>query len=393
VQEDHGPGPDDEPTLVIAGIEQDPGYGMPRAGLDTDTADGSGAPLGGLGWLRWLGWPADEEAPANPAGSDRPRSLGLEWQASETPPADTGELPIPVTAVPATQTSPAAATDPAPDNSPAAEDRPLAGGAPLPLAPGALHPPHVLRRLALAVAAAVLLVGTVTVAALGAGGNDNRAAPVAQPSAARWASPAGPSGHVVSQPLDGRTESGLDLVSAASAVTVRSAALGAELYRISTPAGGVRPQATDAAGRVRLALDGHENGGRVVDIVLNERVRWDLSVAGGAEQHRIDLTGSRLRRVDLAGGSGRIVLTLPRPEGTLVVRMAGGVREFAVHTAGAVPVRVRVGSGAGRVVLGGRTHAGVAAGALFTPERWDDAGDRIDLDAAAGMSQLTVDGT
>jgi hypothetical protein len=311
-----------------------------------------------------------------------------------------GELPMPVTAAPGELPMPVTA---APGELPVPVTAvPAADGAARPPAPGGLHPPHVLRRLALGVAAVVLLVGTVTVAALGADGNDERATPVAQPSAGRWASPSGPSEHVVGRPLDGRTESGLDLVSAASAVTVRSAALGGELYRISTPAGGVRPRATDAGGRIRLALDGGGegggggaagDGGPVVDIVLNERVRWDLSVAGGAEQHRIDLAGSRLRRVDLAGGSGRIVLTLPRPEGTLVVRMAGGVRDFAVHTAAAVPVRVRVGSGAGRVMLGGRTHAGVAAGALFTPERWDEAGDRIDLDAAAGLSQLTVDGT
>ena len=47
----------------------------------------------------------------------------------------------------------------------------------------------------------------------------------------------------------------------------------------------------------------------------------------------------------------------------------------------------------GRWVLDGERHSGVAAGALFTPDRWDDAGDRVDLDAAAGLRQLTVSGT
>jgi hypothetical protein len=66
------------------------------------------------------------------------------------------------------------------------------------------------------------------------------------------------------------------------------------------------------------------------------------------------------------------------------------VNRFDVHTARQVPVRVRVGSGAGRVVLDGLSHNGVAAGALFTPDRWAAAASRIDVDAVAGMSALTV---
>jgi hypothetical protein len=279
--------------------------------------------------------------------TDEP-TLALEGLPAGTD-EDTGELPLPVTAVPSPR------------------DERIA---------------RLPRRLAVAAGAALLLTGVLAVATRG-GGDD------AEPAArARWG--AAP-GYTVSGPLDGRTESGLDLVSTAATVTVRSAALGGDLYRNTTPPGGVRPHAAVAGGRVRLSLD--EAGPRAVEILLHERVRWDLGIAGGAEQHRIDLSASRLRRVDLAGGAGRIELALPPPDGTLTVRMAGGVRELAVRTAGAAPVRVRLGSGAGRVVLGGRTHAGVAAGALFTPERWDDAGGRIDLDAAAGVAQLTVDGT
>jgi hypothetical protein len=41
-------------------------------------------------------------------------------------------------------------------------------------------------------------------------------------------------------------------------------------------------------------------------------------------------------------------------------------------------------------VLDETSHSGVAAGALFTPERWNETVDRIDVDAVAGMSELTV---
>jgi hypothetical protein len=106
----------------------------------------------------------------------------------------------------------------------------------------------------------------------------------------------------------------------------------------------------------------------------------------------IDLSGARLAAVVLAGNAARIDLTLPRPDGTLTVRMNGGVTSFTVRSAQRVPVRVRIGGGAGEVVLDGETHSGVAAGALFTPARWADAVDRIDVDADAGMAALTVSG-
>ena len=161
-------------------------------------------------------------------------------------------------------------------------------------------------------------------------------------------------------PLDGRTISGFDLVDGAAAITLRTADLGGDLYRISTPT--VTPRVTDENGRIRLFLC---NGKAPrVQVALNARVRWDLRVGGGTELSTIDLSEARLAAVDLAGGASRINLTLPKPDGTLTVRMTGGVSEFDVHTAGGVPVRVRLGSGAGQVVLDGTSHQGVAAGAL-----------------------------
>jgi hypothetical protein len=187
-------------------------------------------------------------------------------------------------------------------------------------------------------------------------------------------------------PLDGRTKAGFDVVNGAAAISLRTADLGADLYRISAPAGS--PRVTEEDGRVRLYLD--DGAPPAVDVVLSSRIRWDLRIGGGTEMSTIDLSGARLSAVDLSGGAGRIVLTLPKPDGTLTVQLSGGVNRFDVHTAGTVPVRVRLGSGAGQVVLDGTSHNGVAAGALFTTASWDGAVDRIDLDAVAGMSAMTV---
>jgi hypothetical protein len=188
-----------------------------------------------------------------------------------------------------------------------------------------------------------------------------------------------------------RDEAAFDLVEGVAAVRLRTGDIGADLYRITTPPGSrVRPRVVEHDGRYRLYLDNADQAAGSVDIVLAERVRWALRVGGGVDLSTIDLSGARLAAVDLAGNAGRIDLTLPRPDGTLTVKMSGGVTSFTVRSAQRVPVRVRLGSGAGEVVLDGQTHSGVAAGALFTPSAWADAVDRVDVDAAAGLSALTV---
>jgi hypothetical protein len=234
-------------------------------------------------------------------------------------------------------------------------------------------------------AAALLLTGTTVVLLSrdngpGAAGPSGWSPPVA-------AAPAPPP-HTATAALNGRTDAGFDLVDGARHVTVRAADLGDSLYRISTPeADPVVPRAEEQDGRVRLSLDGDAQS---VDIALNAAVRWDLRVAGGAELSTIDLSAGRVGGVELTGGASRIELSLPRPAGTLSVRMSGGVSLFDVRTTGRTPVRVRVGRGAGQVTLNGQHHAGVAAGETFTPAAWGAAVDRVDVDAAAGMSALTV---
>jgi hypothetical protein len=252
------------------------------------------------------------------------------------------------------------------------------------------------RRLAVAAAmVALVLVGFLIVRS--GASPSSRPDPAAAPagtSAAPGTSTATPAAPSLSQPADGRTQAAFDLVDGIATVRLRTADLDADLYRVTTPPGsGVRPRVVDQNGRIQLFLDHSGDHGDVpesVDIVLSQQVRWGLRVGGGVDLSTIDLSGARLAEVDLAGNATRIDLTLPKPDGTLTVRMSGGVNALTVRSAQRVPVRVRVGSGAGEVVLDGQTHSGVAAGALFTPGRWANAVDRVDLDAAAGMSALTV---
>lgn len=258
----------------------------------------------------------------------------------------------------------------------------------LPIVTPVLHTPLTRRLLFAGIGATVLLFGGVAVASLGDTGPAARPTPDAAPDlrpapdAAPDLRPT-PDGGQASAAPPGRTVSGLELTGDAGTVTVRTADLGSELYRVTPPA----RSADDDGQRVRLALDG---GSGPVDVQLAAGVRWDLRVTGGGDRRRIDLTGGLIDTVALSGGAGRIELLLPRPDGTLAVSLSGGAGTFDVRAAGGAPVRVRLGSGAGQVVLDGESHTGVAAGAVFAPDEWDATGDRVDLDASGGLNQLTV---
>ncbi len=222
------------------------------------------------------------------------------------------------------------------------------------------------------------------------------ATPTAEPSAAE--SPeAGPSAaprraNVISAPADGRARADFELVSNTVGIDLRATDLGADLYRITTPAGSsVLPRARTAGTGVRLFLDATgKRGDAAVTVLLNADVRWSMRITGGVRTGVFDLGAAEVGEVNFAGGATRIDLTLPRPDGTLPIRLSGGVNRFEVHTDQGVPVRVRTRRGAGQVKLDGRTDDGVARGAAFLSPDWAESKNRIDLDAVAGVGTLRV---
>jgi hypothetical protein len=120
-------------------------------------------------------------------------------------------------------------------------------------------------------------------------------------------------------------------------------------------------------------------------------VRWHLRFTAGATSDLVDARTLDLADVTFVGGVSSIELTLPKPGGTVPVRMSGGANRFGLRVPAGVPVRVRAGGGAGTVALDGDTRSGVTAGTLVASDGWDGAQDRYDVDAAAGVSTVTVD--
>jgi hypothetical protein len=209
--------------------------------------------------------------------------------------------------------------------------------------------------------------------------------------------------HVVTAPLAARRAATLDLVSGATSVTVRGVPLGDELYRVATPEHGrVVPAVTEVHDIVQVQLvNAGGDGPSTVVIELNRSVRWDLRFTAGATSTTVDLRDASVASVAFVGGVSSIDLTLPdltlpdltlpRPAGTVPVRMSGGAGQFAIHAPSGAPVRVRFGAGAGSATVDGGRQNGLSAGTVITPEGWDAASDRYDVDNIAGVSTLTVD--
>jgi hypothetical protein len=298
----------------------------------------------------------------------------------------------------------AAARGPLPVTAPPA---PTPAPAPVPAPPAAARPrrrgwskiPFALAGLLLAGSAATAVVvltrpGRTPTAAIPAPVPSASRAPEQQqqPPPAQKAPAQLPPTNVVSGTVGDRTEATFEMVDEVVTFRLRTGPLGDDLYRVSTPQdNSVLPFAEleEDGVRVRLARSGR-NGNSSVDVVLNERIRWDLRLSGGIRRGTVDLGSGRIAGVDLRGGATRLDLVLPPPDGTLPVRMTGGINRFTVRTADGVPVRVRTRRGAGQVVLNGRTDDGVAKGASFLSPDWSKSADRIDLDAVGGIGTLKV---
>jgi hypothetical protein len=200
--------------------------------------------------------------------------------------------------------------------------------------------------------------------------------------------------HAVTAPRGDRDAAALHLLSGVTAVTVRVADLGEDLYRIRTPDDSQVAPVAEGADPVRVLVESTGLAGpALIDITLARGVRWDLRFSGGAQDQVVDLRGGAVSAVSFAAGATRIDLSLPEPSGLVPVRMTGGASEFRVHAPAGVPVRVRLGGGAGSVTVDGTSRSGVSDGDVIEPGGWAAAADRYDVDATAGVSSLVLDRT
>ncbi|MCW6004886.1 hypothetical protein K1W54_09850 [Micromonospora sp. CPCC 205371] len=202
-------------------------------------------------------------------------------------------------------------------------------------------------------------------------------------------------GDVVSTKIGDRTDAEFDLVTGTTTVNIKTADLGADLYRISTPRGAngaPRPVHRGKLVELHIVPSGQDGPG-AIDVQLSSKLPWRVRLTGGATTHSLDLRGGSLLGLELIGGAARVDLTLPQPKGTVPLKLTGGVNQLSVHAPRNVPTRVRVGSGASNVTLDRFNRASPSPGTVFTPNGWSRGADRYDIDAVAGVATLRLDRT
>ncbi|HZS25090.1 MAG TPA: hypothetical protein VFA30_08900 [Gaiellaceae bacterium] len=199
-------------------------------------------------------------------------------------------------------------------------------------------------------------------------------------------------GSAATAPRGSTTRATLDVESGATSITVRAAAIGDDLYRVSTPRGaGVAASVVHDGNRVQVFTHGKGAGPAALVVAVSPSVRWRVRVNGGASDLVVDFGAGKLASASVAAGDARATFTLSRPTGDVPIGLSGGASELDVHAPPGVPVRVSIDGGASSLILDGIHRTGIAAGTVVTPPGWTSATARYDLVAHAGVSAITVD--
>ena len=239
-------------------------------------------------------------------------------------------------------------------------------------------------RLLLAVGGVAVLALAILLVAVLAGGSSNDTSDGSKPAAA----------HSIAAAMAGQQTAQFEIVSGAESVTVRTADIGNDLYRASTPKdSSLIPTATMVAEKVQLTLGtAGSTGPATVEVLLNPAVTWQLRLAGGGMKETIDFSSGKITVLELGAGAGDIDVTLPKAQGTLAVRLTGGAGNLKVHLPQGQPVQFKVnGAGAGTATIDGKTSNNVKAGTELSSPDFAKAADRYAIEATVGVSTLVVD--
>lgn len=201
--------------------------------------------------------------------------------------------------------------------------------------------------------------------------------------------------HTVSMAAGGRGHASLDVLTGTTVLTISTASFGpgGSLLTVTTPAGAPAPllSASDPDGASNGTLvDLSAPNAPAVTVTLNAGVSWQIDLDGGASRTNVDLRGGQLSGIAFNAGSSLVTLALPRPQGSVPVQMVGGASDFQLSLPTGVPARVTAGGGASEVSLEGQEHTGVEGGSVFTTAGWAPGVTGFDIDATAGVSQITV---
>ncbi len=245
------------------------------------------------------------------------------------------------------------------------------------------------------IAGCVIASCAVAGCAIVPGGSPRPGAPTTGTAATSPAAASTASGYYTAQvPASGQRHATMTVVTGAATVTVTAAAIPGSLVRVLTPGNAaIRPQLVSSTGQVQLSLlSTGQRGPSTVSIQLSTAVVWQLQFNGGTSQTVVILTNGKIAGIDFTAGSSLIQLALPRPAGTATITLAGGASQVSLTVPAGVPTRLRLDGGASAATLTGQAHTGLGRGTVLTSPGWAQAANRYDVDATAGIGEISVAG-
>ena len=205
-----------------------------------------------------------------------------------------------------------------------------------------------------------------------------------------------------SGPVGGLTAGSLELDYGAAALSVGAEDLGQDLYRAHFE---VSPDVTASADiiqpggllRIKLNSDNHwcffgcqEHRARL-NLTLNSRLPWRISLAGGASEGTIDAGSLKLSRFDLSAGASNLSLTLPTPSGTVPLSFAGGASAVHLHAPSDTKVRIELSGGSSSLRVNGARLGALGNDLTWESEGYAGASDRYLVNASGGATDLSWD--
>ncbi|HTZ91607.1 MAG TPA: hypothetical protein VMB74_04375 [Streptosporangiaceae bacterium] len=235
--------------------------------------------------------------------------------------------------------------------------------------------------------AALLISGAAVIAGCG-----RAPAPVPYPSPVGTTTAAGYYSAQVASSGEHRATLAID--SGATTLTVTAAAIPGSLLRTSAPGNSsLRPQLVSSPNQVQLSLlSTGQRGPSAVSVQLSTAVTWQLEFNGGTSQTVLNLTNGQVAGLDFEAGSGLIQIALPRPSGAVMITLGGGASQVSLTVPGGVPIRLRLDAGASAATLAGQAHLSLSRGTVLSSPGWAEAANKYDVDAPAGIGEISVVG-
>jgi hypothetical protein len=199
--------------------------------------------------------------------------------------------------------------------------------------------------------------------------------------------------------IQGLSSAQLHLVLTSANVTMRSGALGDDLFRAHvTYSSGQKPDISldRSSGTVRVAQPPHtfnlvpQDDRGSIELTVTNRLPWTVDVTGGNFNTSLDLKGGSLSGVTIKGGNMRLDFSLPSPGGAVPLSVQGGSMTVVIQLPAATAAGVMVKGGQSSVQIDGQQNA-INGGTLqMATQGYDRASNRYDLTFSGGSTKVSV---